>query len=269
MKRSYGGQRPQSRGGKRGRSNGVRYGTARVVNFPQRQAPVIYTPSETKYFDVGINAAVTSAGTTWADTEVPADNYVNTSGAAAAYTDSALIPSANGNAYGEVIGNQYHIKKMRVRGVALPAAVADQADCTAAPISRIVLVHDQQPNGMQAQGEDVMQDTGVAAENQFSFKRVSAESSRYRILKDVTLVHKTSGANPDGANTTSQAWAPEFFSFQYVPKTPIQVSIKSGNSTPTVGGLVNANIFLLAYGTRGSGAVPVTIQAVSRCYYCE
>ena len=52
---------------------------------------------ETKYFDTGISATVNWAGNTWASSEVPCDNYVNASGTAAAYTDSALIPSASGS----------------------------------------------------------------------------------------------------------------------------------------------------------------------------
>ena len=42
---------------------------------------------ETKYFDVAIDASITTAGSSWADTEVPCDFYVNSSGAPAAYTD--------------------------------------------------------------------------------------------------------------------------------------------------------------------------------------
>ena len=55
--------------------------------------------AETKYFDTGINTSVTFGGTSWTGSEVPCDNYINSSGAAAAYTDSALIPSANGSGY--------------------------------------------------------------------------------------------------------------------------------------------------------------------------
>ncbi len=226
-------------------------------------------PPETKYFDVGINASVTVAGTTWADSEVPASNYVNSSGTAAVYTDSALLPTAIGSGYGEVNGNRFRLKKLRVRGRAFANAAMDQADVVAPAAVRIILVMDEQPNGAQAQGEDIMQDIGAANENMYSYQRVAESSGRFRILKDHTTILDVSAAATDGTNTSSNNYYGTSFSFLYQPKVPKVVNIKSGNATPNVSGTVDCNIFLLAYCVRGTTASAINIVAASRAYYCD
>lgn len=246
---------------------------ARVYNPPVRSfAPTsrasLMMP-ETKYFDTGINASVTFAGTTWADSEVPCDNYVNSSGTPAAYTDSALIPSAVGSGYGQVNGNRYKLKKIRVRGAVTKATGSDQADALRSPQVRIMLIMDTQPNGTQAQGEDVMQDFGATQEQIYAFKRVASNSGRFRILKDKFVVIKPTNSQTDGTNTGSIAFDAVPFSFQYQPKTPIQVNIASGNSTPTVAGLQSCNIFMMVVGAISSGAQTIEVVACSRAYYCD
>jgi len=224
---------------------------------------------ETKYFDVGINTAVTFAGTSWADSEVPADNYVNSSGAAAAYTDSCLIPTAVGSGYGQVNGNKYKLKKIRVRGDLLVPTVSDAADVSQGRVVRLMLVRDKQPNGAQAQGEDVIQDMGTLGENLHSFMRVADNIGRFEILKDKTYVLNVTSAGTDGASTNSVGFQTAKFKFNHMFKKPIDVSIRSGNATPTVAGTVNENIFLLLGGSGAAAAVACTIQGVSRAYYCD
>lgn len=222
---------------------------------------------ETKYFDVGINNTMNTAGTDWTGTEVPCDNYVNSSGTAAAYTDSALIPSAIGSGYGQINGNRYKIKKIRVRGIVTAAAVSAQSAAVSGTTYRLMLVMDTQPNGAQAQGEDVMQDIG-GVETVFAYKRVANAGGRFRILKDEIFTLTTGVQFNDAATTGTFSFEPYFFSFQYQPKTPILVNVKSGNSTPTVAGLETCNIFLLLATNNGSTFEPL-IQASSRCYYCD
>lgn len=228
--------------------------------------------SETKYFDTSFDASITAAGTTWADTEVPCDFYVNASGAPAAYTDSCLIPTAQGSGYGQVDGQRYLLKKIRVRGSLQPATLPDQADSNAGGIVRIMLVMDTQPNGAQAQGEDIMQDAGDAPANQFSFMRVATTSGRFRILKDEIVVCAPTSFN-DAAATGSTSYTYQTFSFQYQPKEPLQVSVANGNATPTVAGTIGCNIFLLCYGVVNGGATvgPLATRVIgcSRAYYVD
>lgn len=232
-----------------------------------RQSAIV---PETKYFDVGINATVTAGGNDWSATEVPCDNYINSSGASAAYTDSALIPSAIGSGYGQINGNRYKLKKLRVRG---SLSVTTEQTATVADVAqqvRLLLVMDTQPNGAQAQGEDIMQDIGAGAECLFSFKRVAESSGRFRILKDKFITLQPAVAvNNASATTVSTAYNSAVFKLQYQPKEPILVNVKSGNSSPTVAGLGTCNIFMLAYRADPSGAAGVLVRAASRAYFCD
>ncbi len=259
---------PVQRGTKRGRIGVTPY---YQKSYAPRAPRVQRGPyQETKYFDVGINAVVAWSGLTWADSEVPAANYVNSSGTAASYTDSALLPTAIGSGYGEVNGNRYQLKKIRVRGVVHRVSLADEADISEPIACRLLMVMDTQPNGAQAQGEDILQDIGAREENVYSFKRVSDSSQRFRILKDKFFLLQVSAAGTDGTNTNSVGFYGRNFSFQYKPRNPITVNIKSGNSTPTVAGLVTHNIFLLLAGTNtGGGSASLQIDAASRVYYCD
>lgn len=225
--------------------------------------------AETKYFDVGINVDVTAAGTDWANSEVPCDNYVNSSGVAAAYTDSCLIPTANGSGYGQVIGNKYNLKKLRVRGMLQIATQSDAADVGSPVTARIMLVRDKQPNGAQAQGEDVMQDLGAFGENAFSFMRVADNVGRFEIIKDKTFILNRNTAFTDGTSTGSVGCNGVKFKFDYMPKDAIKVSIRSGNATPTIAGTINENIFMLAYANALGAVSAVRVFAASRAYYCE
>lgn len=251
----------------------AQYRTSTALGMSAAQVrQVIRNSGETKYFDTGMNVAVSWTGTTWASSTVACDNYVNSSGTAAAYTDSALIPTANGSGYGQVAGNRYNLKKLRVRGaVGYAGAFEDQANVGQPIQVRIMLIHDTQPNGAQALGSDIMQDIGAAAENLYSFKRVSNTSGRFRIIKDKFCCLQPATSGTDGTNTQSNSHTSEMFSFQYVPKTPIRVNIKSGNATPTVAGLVDNNFFLLVAGVNQttSAVAAIGVYAASRAYYTD
>lgn len=255
----------QGQGGATGKP--LQWGTKPVhLRAPYQTGPrkYGYGIGETKYFDVGIRATVTSGSADWTASEVPCDNYVNSSGTAAAYTDSALIPSAPGVSYGQVSGNRYKLKKIRVRGILQFATLPDQADVSLGKRFRLMLVYDSSPNGAQAQGEDVMQDVG-ADETLFSFKRMAAQGSRFRILKDQIGILENHVAGTDGSNVNSLGFMTHSFSFQYAPKDPISVSVKSAAaaSAPSIGNLVDGNIFLLLQ----TNSSAINIVGSSRCYY--
>jgi len=244
------------------------------IDYPQRYSVPRNVPyqvqrarGEVKYFDCGINTAVTTAGTTWADTEVPCDNYVNSSGAPAVYTDNCLVPTAQGSGYGQVNGNKYLLKTIRIKG-SLSAAITTGSDNVAGPIPvRLVLVMDNMPSGAQAQGEDVFQDFGATEENAYSFLRMASGGGRYTILKDklVTLNPQVSASNAAATTVSTSYMQPHF---KFAVKLNKEVQIKTGNATPTVAGTVNCNLFLLAYAYQ-SGVAAVIVQGCSRVYYVD
>lgn len=223
---------------------------------------------ETKYFDTALNFTV-GQNADWTATEVTCSSYIQSDGTTVgAYTDCALIPSAVGAGYGQVTGSKYYLKQLRCRGRIVPGAAADQADAVAAAHVRMVLVHDTQPNGAQAQGEDVFNDMGSAGHCVFSFLAMgSGSGGRFRILADEIVTLEPAIAQTDGASTASVRLESKVFSFFYRPKKPIQIHLKANSSTPTVASLSDANIFLLA---KGTATVPtITMEGTSRCYYCE
>ncbi len=261
-----------TRGGAASRQNGgarraFAVGRARGVGRQPAAAATVF--NETKYFDCGFNGAITWTGSDWSASEVPMDNFVDSSGSSSAYTDSCLLPTAIGSAYGQVNGNRYKLKKIRVRGIVSINVQSDQADVKIGTNVRLMLIHDEQPNGAQAQGEDIMQDIGAAGENLFSYKRVAESSGRFRILKDDFIMLQPATAGTDGTNTNSVATQSAMFSFQYQPNSPILVNIKSGNATPTIGGTINCNMFLLLAGNQGQAAVATFIRGASRAYYVD
>lgn len=224
---------------------------------------------ETKYFDLGFNTAVTAVGTSWADTELLSDNYVSANGTAAAVASACMIPTENGSGYGQVNGNKYKLKQIRAKGVLALAASPDLADTPSPRFVRMLLVHDSQPNGAQAQGEDVMQDLGEFGENGNSFMRLADNIGRFRVVKDKTMIMNVSAVGTDGANTNSAGFNGVKWKLNYKPKFPIDVSIRSGTSTHNVSGTINCNFFILVYGYAFGGTTAITVFGASRAYFCE
>jgi len=266
MRKSRGAALERSRAQARDRPRGQ--GTKFSVRAAAYQAAL--GAQETKYFDTCIEHQGTWSGATWADSEVPCDFYVNSSGVAAAYTDSALIPSANGSGYGQVDGTKYKLKALRVRGQ-IRANRTTGSTAEIGPIQvRCLLVEDLMPNGSQAQGEDILQDIGNAGGNLYSFLRIPNGLGKYKIHKDEQWTLQPASSMQDAAATASLAW--DGCDFNFVVKFPQgkDVMIKAGNASPTIAGLINCNFFLLLAGVDGTGtAKELFIYAASRAYYVD
>lgn len=221
-------------------------------------------PGETKYFDTSFGQTIATAAD-WTGTEVPCTNYIQSDGSTlGAYTDSALIPSAVGSAYGQVVGGKYRIKKIRVRGALVSTALPDLADVPVSNIVRLCLVLDTRPNGAQAQGEEVFGDMGTAAQNSFAFLAMGGgQGGRFRILKDFMVVEDAVTSATDGTNTNSSTRAGQIFQFTWKPRVPFEVILKTSGSTPAIAQLSFANIFLLCHGSLNG----TTLSGCSRVYY--
>lgn len=221
---------------------------------------------ETKYFDTSFTMTAGS-GQTWADTEMPCIKYIAGDGTTTSdYTASALIPSAQGTGYGQVIGNKYQLRKIRLKGHIFPVVATDQADVAANAFTRIVLVLDTQPNGTQAQGEDIFNDMGSAAASNYSFLAMGkGAGGRYQILKDKIYRNEPASAGTDGANTNSTVRSGNHWKINYNFRDPYTVQLKVGAATPAVAQLQNCNIFLLCHSTSST----ITVTGVGRAYYSD
>lgn len=225
---------------------------------------VINRNLETKYFDVSF-AATMANGADWTGTEVPCTNYVQSDGTTVgSYTFSSLIPSAVGAGYGNVQGSKYFLRKIRIRGSIVPSVLSDQADVPAPQSVRICLVMDTQPNGAQAQGEDVFLDMGTNYQCCYSYLSMGAgNGGRFRILKEKLIAINPSVAATDGTATCSTTGNLVHFKLHHYWKDQgIQVQVKANSATPTVASLANCNIFILAHTTGNA-----TIVGCSRAYY--
>jgi len=223
---------------------------------------------ETKYFDT--THAFTIPGTAdWLGSEVLSSSYIQSDGTTVgAYTDAGLIPSAIGSGYGQVTGTKYLLKAIRCKGMVLSSALADQADGAFGRNVRIVLVHDTQPNGAQAQGEDVFTDLGAANQAQFSFLAMGAGGGgRFRILKDKIVKINPMAAQTDGASTGSISWESGLYNFTYQPKKPIEVCLKGNSATPTIASLTTDNIFMLVHSS--SSTPSLQLVGAARAYFVD
>lgn len=225
-------------------------------------------PVETKYFDTSFSQTISSAAD-WTGSEVPCTNYIQSDGTTVgAYTDSALIPSAVGAGYGQVQGSKYFIKQLRARGSVHSGLGSDQADVPVPADIRLSLVLDTQPNGTQAQGEDVYTDMGTAAQNTHSFLAMGAGSGgRFKVLWDKVITLNPAVAGTDGASTVSISRNGSHWKATHKFKKPLQICLKANSSTPTVASLSNNNIFLLAHASTAAPAA--SIFGCSRCYYID
>jgi len=225
-------------------------------------------PVEMKFFDTSFSQTVAS-NADWTGTEVPCTNYMKSDGTTLdTYTDSALIPSAVGAGYGQIIGSKYMLRALRVRGTLIPTVVQDQADVLSARFVTLCLVLDTQPNGQQAQGEEIFYDMGSAIQNNDSFQAMGGGAAgRYQILARKTFTIQPAVAVADGASTNSAAHSGNRFEFTKQWKRGLKVCIKSNSAVPIMASLTDNSIFMLAHCVSGSPAV--VIAGVARAYYMD
>lgn len=224
--------------------------------------------AETKYFDTTWFATVDTAAD-WATSAVPMTSYIQSDGTTVgAYTASALVPSAIGSGYGQVVGSKYLMKQLRLRGEVVSGVSSDGADVKPSVTVRCVLVQDTQPNGVQATGDLVFTDLGNAAQVNYSFQAMAAgNGGRFRILKDKTFLLQPGVAATDGANTNSCAVNSAHFTMSYKPKKPMMCNIKANSATPAVASISDNNIFMLCHAS--STSPPLTFAGAARCYYVD
>lgn len=240
---------------------------ARRAAYSQARTRIIaFSPQgETKYFDTSQGSAGIANAADWTGSELPNTNYIQSDGTTlGAYTESALIPSAIGAGYGQVVGSKYHLKKIRTRGQIWSVVQQDQVDVPLPSFVRMLLVMDTRPNGTQAQGEEVLADMGTAVQNNYNFLAMGAgQGGRFQILADQTVQLEPATSGTDGTNTNSTVRKAANYNFYWKPRSPVQVLLKANSATPAVASLSSCNIFLLAHASTGT----VSVEGCTRCYY--
>lgn len=244
-----------------------RYGTSAVAKY---YSPASSFKPEVKYFDCQFDhtddGAATAPGTA---NVILMQTYVNADGSTvSAYTGAALIPSAIGNGYGQVIGNKYLIKKLKVRGSIIRPASGASTPGPAAGLVRILLVQDTQPNGAQFDPAGMFTDFGTVDKFINSFQAIASGSGgRIRILADKFIPMDPVGITAD--TTLKSAGSSRQFSFTKTWKKGLKVVVKSGASTPAVASLSDMNIFMVAFVRDSNVSSDYHITGVSRCAYVD
>jgi len=255
------------RGTKRSRSD-ARPGAAkkaRTVARGRTYAPGRTFAPESKYFDTFFSASVDAAAD-WGSAVVANTSRINEDGSTiSGYTDAALIPSGVGPGYGQVVGNKYILKKLKIRGELLSSPIPDSVDATTANTVRLMLVQDTQPNGAQVQATNLLTDWGTASQINYAFQAIaSGGGGRFRVLYDKIHMMQPVMMGTDGTNTNSCINASKQFFISKKWKKGLKVIIKSNSGTPAVANLSDTNIFMVAH---SAGVSSVTIRGNSRAIY--
>lgn len=212
-----------------------------------------------KYYDTELTSTTIPASTDWTATEFNPTNPNAT---------STLAAPAVGSAINQRIGRNVKLHKILIRGQVNTGAQADQTAADAACRVRLLLVHDTQTNGTQAQGEEIMQApaTAAAALATSSFQSL-ATLGRFRVLKDKMIIIDNPNITWDGTNLEQQGQVRNF-KFSYQPRVPIKISF---NATNTSGGAIADvvdNSFCM-YAICSNAALAPALTYKARAYYKE
>lgn len=228
-----------------------------VRKFPMRavgRSAGAQTATEKKYYDSLKSASAVAASTDWTATEQdPA-------------TLNTLVVPVQGAQINNRIGRKIYINKLRIRGVLTATANADQADVASWPNVRMILYQDQQTNGAQAQGEEVMAAPATAtAPLAFSSHQSLANFGRFKVWKDKTYSFKGAYAAPDTATGTfTNSNIPQTdipFKWNIVFRKPIPVHFNSSNGgvgDGDVGDIVDNSFHIIAQKSSASGVVSLS-----------
>lgn len=248
IQRSQGGRRRMTQNFRRNRRQG-RMAQARSF-VPRTMGPFAMT--ESKYFD-SFRAIVVPESNDWTATECDPS------------TLNTLFVPQEGSDLDNRIGRQVHVYRMCIRGVIAAATLNDQADMINVPAVRLILFMDQQTNGIQAQGEELMAAPGAAtAALTFSTFQNTANFGRFRVLRDKTMKLGIANAFTDGTSTGSIAIQHIPFKMNVRFRNPISVRFNGVNGG-SVGDIVDNSFHLLAQ--KSGTQYDHTLHYQCRTYY--
>ena len=241
----------------------VRRRAQRVVAAALRASEKIVFQPELRFYDYSLQIT-TPANMDWADTEVTTQQYIGPSGVNV--TDGGVTPLhpwAQGSGYGEAKNNEIDIHRIHIRGSFHPENLATSlaAGIATNPVlHRLLLIMDTQPNGTQAQGEDIMQNLSPNVILGDTAKH--SEGDRFIVLADLLGSDEVTNLEPGlGYWFTYSATT---FEIDYTPKKPIYCRLNAEGIGP-VGKTVNCNIFMLGHALRQT----CLLEASGRTYYTD
>lgn len=210
--------------------------------------------SESKYFTSLVSSRAMPESQNWADTELDPTTL-----------NTLCVPS-EGSDIDERIGRKISVYKIAIRGTISMTTASDQPDILNSPSFRLILYIDQQTNGAQSQGEQVMAPPSPTATVLTAFNSFQnlASLGRFRILRDKTYRGTELAVGTDGANTSSINSIQIPFKMTVKFRNPIIMRFNSTNGG-TVADIVDNSFHLI--GCKSSTAYDHTIDYQCRTYY--
>jgi len=233
------------RGRRQGKLSDMRQTVARTMGP--------FAVSESKYFDSFKSAQTIAETTSWAATEADPTTL-----------DTLFVPQ-EGSDIDNRIGRKVSVYKIALRGVISASLASDQTDTLQNPAVRLILFQDQQSNGVQAQGEELMASPGAATSAlTFSTFQNLANLGRFRVLRDKTIRGTITVTGTDGASTTSQRANDIPFKITVKFTKPVVVKFNATNGG-TIGDIVDNSFHLLAVKSNADYTTVISYQC--RTYY--
>lgn len=199
------------------------YGNARAI-------------SERKYFETEKSASgVAQVTTAWTDTEQDPGAL------------GTFFAPVTGNDIINRIGRKCQVIAWKVKGFINVAKVADQTAAFTAALARLIFYIDNQTNGAQAQGEDVITSNmvqGTPAEPGICMFQNKNNFGRFKVLKDKMISIQDPNLGTAGANYDSNGKIYPFkCSFRF--KKPLTIHFNQSNGG-TVADVVNTSFHCIA-----------------------
>lgn len=215
--------------------------------------PMAY--SETKYYDHQNTGTTVQAinGVGWDNTEQdPA-------------APACLFAPVQGNDFNNREGRKVWIKALKLRGVLGWNTFTNQTVAPAGNQIRIIVYIDRQTNGVQAQGEDVIESATKASEPCIHEFQNPKNFGRFRVIFDKTYTRPMTNLSYDGTNV-EVAGVNQPFKFFKRFKKPLLVHFNATNGG-TVADITDISLHIIAGQFTSSGTA--TLWYKSRVSFCE
>jgi len=201
-----------------------------------------FSGGEMKYSDSFKTMTAVAESTNWTATELDPG------------TANCLFSPVQGNDINNREGRKVHVYKIKIRGLIQRVTDTTQTAVSDDPAVRVMLVQDCQTNGVQMQGEELMQTSEASTAITFTGFQNLANLGRFKVLKDKTYYPVANvAANNASATTISQASGNIPFKMTVVFKEPVMVRFNATDGG-TVADIIDNSWHIIAQrsGTSGS-----------------
>ena len=169
------------------------------------------------------------------------------------WVGSEIVPPGNtlfyptvGSAINQRIGRTVHVHCIRIKGVMRVAPQTNQTAADQTALIRVLLVQDNQTNGTQTQGENVLEGGSDQYTGVQSFQNIDS-LGRYKVLKDKSWSLGNPNAVYDGTNVETMG-IQRAFKWSIKFRKPLVVHFNETNGG-SVADIVDKNWTILANST--------------------